>query len=158
MESKRLNFRTLHLDDATRLFEIYSDAEAMKYRQSEPHLTMEDTLEMLERDFLVRISNYEIRYAILDKESQILIGTFMYQPLTKKAIIGYSFAKEYWNKGFASEVVQYFVEHLKSKEYEFLEAWVLKENIPSCKVLEKNGFKKITQTIYPQSQFYQLKL
>ncbi|MBQ0148417.1 MAG: GNAT family N-acetyltransferase [Flavobacteriaceae bacterium] len=156
MESDRLFFRTLTSEDIFRLFEIYSDTEAMKYRQSKPHITIEDSIQMIERDSIVRNTNYELRYGIFEKESNILIGTIMYQPLNTKAIIGYSLAKESWNKGYATEVVKFFINFLKHKNFKILEAWVLNENIASCKVLEKNHFKKISQTIYPNSSFYKL--
>jgi len=82
----------------------------------------------------------------------------MYQPVSYKAIIGYSFAKESWGKGYATEVVDWMIHHLRNRHFKNIEAWVLNQNIASCKVLEKNQFKKISQTIYPYSTFYKLYL
>lgn len=158
MESERLFFRELTMSDAARLFEIYSDKEAMQYRQSAHHQTIDDSFEMLKRDAEVRTSNYEIRFGIVEKSSMRLIGTIMYQPVSYKAIIGYSFAKESWGKGYATEVVDWMIHHLRNRHFKNIEAWVLNQNIASCKVLEKNQFKKISQTIYPYSTFYKLYL
>ena len=156
MESVRLIFRELNISDAARLFEIYSDKEAMKYRQSNHHKTIDDSFEMLKRDAEVKASNYEHRYGIIEKDSKQLIGTIMYQPIYNKAIIGYSFAKQTWGNGFATEVVDWMINYLKQNNFRIIEAWVLNENIASSKVLEKNNFRLVSQTIYPESKFYQL--
>ena len=158
MESERLIFRELQMSDAFRLFEIYSDEEAMKYRQVKPHQTIEDSFEMVKRDAEVRTSGFEYRFGIVEKETNILIGSVMYQPIGRKAILGYSFAKESWGKGYATEVVKWICNHIRAKNYQAIEAWVLHENIASQKVLEKNQFSKISQTIYPYSLFYKKQL
>lgn len=158
MESERLFFRELTMSDAERLFEIYSDEEAMKYRQSAHHQTIDDSFEMLKRDAEVRTSNYEIRFGIVEKSSMRLIGTMMYQPVSYKAIIGYSFAKESWGNGYATEVVDWMIHHLRNRQFKNIEAWVLNQNMASCKVLEKNNFRLISQTIYPESKYFLLNL
>ena len=158
MESERLFFRELQMNDAARLFEIYSDKEAMQYRQSAHHKSIDDSFEMLRRDAEVKLSNYEIRFGIVERSTNRLIGSIMYQPISYKAIIGYSLAKETWGNGYATEVVDWMINHLRAKHFKNIEAWVLNQNIASCKVLEKNQFKKISQTIYPYSTFYKLYL
>ena len=50
MEDELIYFRELLDTDVTRLFEIYSNAEAMKYRETTPMKTIEDSYKMLERD------------------------------------------------------------------------------------------------------------
>lgn len=154
MESKRLVFRELIMADVPRLFEIYSNEEAMKYRRSNPHKSMEDTFQMLRRDAEVKATKYEFRFGIIEKSTQELIGTIMYQPVYTKAIIGYSLDSNFWGKGYATEVVEYFINYLKKENFKLIEAWVMKENIASSKVLLKNGFTKISQTIYPHSDFF----
>lgn len=156
MESERLFFRELQMNDAARLFEIYSDKEAMQYRQTAHHKTIDDSFEMLRRDAEVKLNNYEIRFGIIEKSSNRLIGSIMYQPIYYKAVIGYSLAKEDWGNGYATEVVDWIVNHLKEKKFTNIEAWVVNQNKASCRVLEKNQFKKISQTIYPYSTFYKL--
>ena len=158
MQTKRLLFRELQMSDAARLFEIYSDKDAMKYREVPHHKTIDDSFKMLIRDAEVRLTKYEFRFAIIEQETNLLIGTIMYQPIYNKAIIGYSIAKESWGNGYATEVVNWMINHLKQKKYNLIEAWVIKENSASCKVLEKNEFKKISQTIFPNSFFYKLHL
>lgn len=158
MQTKRLFFRELQMSDAARLFEIYSDKEAMKYREAPHHETIDDSFKMLTRDAEVRFTKYEFRFAIIEQETNLLIGTIMYQPIYHKAIIGYSLAKESWGNGYATEIVNWIINYLKQQKFNLIEAWVRKENLASSKVLKKNEFKKISQTIFPNSFFYQLNL
>lgn len=144
--------------DVSRLFEIYSNKEAMKYRQSEPHETIEDTFQMLRRDAEVKATKYEFRFAIIEKSTQELIGTMMYQPVYSKAIIGYSFDPNFWGQGYATEMVEWLLNHLKEERFKLVEAWVMKENIASSKVLLKNGFNKINQTLFLHSDFFKREL
>lgn len=158
MENDLLYLRELTVYDADRLFEIYSNKEAMKYRETKPMYTIKDAYKMLDYEKESKEAGYEYRFAIIEKTHDKLIGTIMYQPLKKKAIIGYSIDEKFWNKGFASSVVELLLKILKLKGFEIIEAWVKKENIGSCKVLEKNGFKRISQTIYPSSFFFQKRI
>ncbi len=158
MQNEKLYFRELLETDAERLFEIYSNAEAMKYRETKPMKTLADANEMLTRDKAVKESSYEFRFAVIEKQSEQLIGTVMYQPLSNKAVIGYSIDQNFWNKGYGSAIVKIISAYLKTKSFSLLEAWVKKDNIASCKVLEKNQFNYISQTIYPASNLYQCKI
>ena len=153
MKSKRLKYRELSKKDISRLFEIYSNAEAMKYRESPVMITIDDANEMLIRDEEVKKKNYEFRFGIELLTNSELIGTVMYQPLSDKAIIGYSIDEKYWNNGFATEVVAFIVNYLKEKKFRQIDAWVKKENKASIKVLEKNNFSVISQTLFPNSVY-----
>ena len=82
----------------------------------------------------------------------------MYQPVGDKAIIGYSIDEKFWNNGYGSSVVKIMLNELISKKFNLLEAWVKKGNFASCKVLEKNLFQSISQTIYPNLNLYQYRI
>ncbi|MGV0827274.1 GNAT family N-acetyltransferase [Empedobacter brevis] len=157
MEDDQLYFRELLDTDVERLFEIYSNADAMKYRETAPMKTMEDSYKMLERNKEKKNSGYEFRFAVIEKSSQNLIGTIMYQPVHDKAIIGYSIDEKFWNKGYATRMVKIISNDLKSKKFMLIEAWVKKKNLASSKVLEKNNFQLISQTVYPNSNLFHLK-
>ena len=86
--------------------------------------------------------------AVIEKSSETLIGTVMFQPVHDKAIIGYSIDEQFWNKGYATRIINLISKELKSRKYMLIEAWVKKENIASSKALLKNNFQAIlfTQT------------
>ncbi len=153
MKSKRLKYRELSKKDISRLFEIYSNTEAMKYRESPVMITIDDANEMLIRDEEVKKKNYEFRFGIELITNSEMIGTVMYQPLSDKAIIGYSIDEKYWNNGYATEIVAFIVNYLKEKKFRQIDAWVKIENKASIRVLEKNNFSVISQTLYPNSVY-----
>lgn len=157
MLTKRLKFRELSDEDANALFEIYSDEEAMKFRATPAMKTIADAHQMINRAKITKASNYEIRFAVEELSSQNLIGTCMYQPLENKAIIGYSIGRKFWNNGFGNEIVAFLIELLAQKDYLQIEAWVQKGNTASDKILTKNGFQMVHQTLYPQSNYYILR-
>lgn len=60
-----------------------------------------------------------------------------------KGEIGYFLGKEYWGQGIMSEVLKVALDYLfHILNFRKLEALVIKENEGSCRLLEKNGFKK----------------
>ena len=62
--------------------------------------------------------------------------------------IGYCINKEYWRNGFASEAIQKLIEWAKEQSIKTVTAEVAKENIPSCGLLDKLGFKVKSETTY----------
>ena len=158
MQNDNLYFRELLETDAQRLFEIYSNVTAMRYRETKPMLKIEDSYKMLKRDAEVKNSGYEFRFGIIEKSTNTLIGTIMYQPVYDKAIIGYSIDEKFWNKGYVTSALRILIDVLKTKKFIILEAWVKKENIASVKVLEKNDFNLISQTLYPNSLLFHRKM
>ena len=68
-ESNRILIRSLAIDDVDRLFTIYTDKEAMKYRGSKPFETITDVYEMLENTQKNIIEGKEFRYAVIEKET-----------------------------------------------------------------------------------------
>jgi len=100
--SAKVKFRELTTRDTIKLFEIYSDREAMKYRRSKPMKTIEE--------------------------------------------IGYSIGRQFWGQGLGNEIVKTMVKAIEKKnEINKIVAWSNKENIGSIKILEKIGFKRISQ-------------
>jgi len=92
----------------------------------------------------------------LDKEREIPIGFLHYFHIGKKdehkrLRLGYLIAKEEWNKGYASELLEGFISSLKNESISMLFAAANPKNIASKRVLQKNGFtteKKDSNGIY----------
>ena len=93
-----LRFRELSLDDLDKLFEIYSDKEAMKYRGSKAMETKQDALLFLHRRNVVEDTIQTIRKAVELLPQRALIGTVMYRydkRYPHQCEIGYSIGKQY---------------------------------------------------------------
>lgn len=160
LESARLKTRHLLHADQNRLFEIYSDKEAMKFRGSAPMEKINDAYRMVLEQKIETNLVYKHRFGIIEKSDKNLIGTLLIKSFKNNPNIfeiGFSFDKLYWNKGYASETVKLLISYFeKTKKVAELIAYCAKENLASAKVLEKNGFKKSHQTVAlgtPQLQY-----
>jgi len=162
LNSERLSFRELDNKDAERLYFIYSDKAAMKYRGSKPMLDISEAYEMITK----RVNNQNnldsYRFGIIEKSENLLIGTLLLKYNTKvqnQCEIGFSFDKNHWNKGYGKETTNILINSFKElKHLKELKAWCKKENIASMKILEKIGFSKKNQNEYPESYLYLLEM
>lgn len=79
----------------------------MQYRESKPIESINQS-ELFIKKVLEDISeNKKYRYAIIEKQSNALIGNFIYTLVgTQVCKIGCSFEKKHWNKGYASELIK----------------------------------------------------
>ncbi len=87
-----------------------------------------------------------IYWAIATRDSNKLIGTcgFNYwNKGRKRTEISYDLNHSYWGKGITTKAVQAIVDFaLKNMNVQRVQATVAIDNMPSIKVLEKNGFKR----------------
>lgn len=98
------------------------------------------------------LMNYEVRpvCAIVYKPDNKIIGTISLKGKMKPKKfldyyeIGYGINEKYWNKGITSEALKLFIEIIKeNKNILKYSAETDLDNLPSQKVLRKNGFKKV---------------
>ena len=78
----------------------------------------------------------------------LMIGVFgchVVRPDKKASLLGYVFSPPYWGKGYATEALKAFLPVFWDlrPDVEKMEAIVDIENVPSQKVLLKNGFRSI---------------
>lgn len=141
-----LEFRKLKSEDADKLFEIYSDKEAMKYRGSKPLESIEDAYEFVRNQGNISKGITTIRKAIVLTESDELIGSVMFRyPKNHldKCEIGYSISRQFWGKGFGKEAVRLILSELDyNQEITQINAWSHCDNIPSIRILKSLGFKQ----------------
>ena len=90
-----------------------------------------------------------IRRGVELEESGELIGSVMFRYDDMKdgiCEIGYSIGKQYWGKGFGTEIVKEILKTLqKEQRIHTAIAWSHKENISSIKILERLGFTRTPQ-------------
>lgn len=144
METERLILREATKDDVKDMFVYLSDPEVVKHMGMGPFQSAEDVLEELEWYKSIREQGTGIRWGIALKDSGKIIGScgFLNRiPKHYRSEIGYELSKEHWGKGIASEalekVIKYGFEHLK---LERIEALIEPENVPSQKLVERQGF------------------
>lgn len=142
--TEHLTIRQLNWQDKARLFDIYSDKDAMKYRGSKPFEHLDEVDAMLNSTFQKMASQEEFRYAVEHTNDSTLIGTFLIKPITEQVCeIGYSIAREYWGFGYGKELVIGMMPYLKQLQFQTITATSKKENLASLKLLESVGFKLV---------------
>lgn len=148
IKTQRLQLRTLHPDDlAAYHATIYGDAEVMTYLPGGVPREMDVVAETIEYFIRHQKKHSFTIWAVEEKESGTLVGHggLIYVPRsdgepTTEVEIAYAFGKDYWGKGYATEVAE------ASLRYGFEEigldsiiALAFPANIPSQRVMQKIG-------------------
>ena len=109
LKTNRMILREFTIDDLSDFHEIFSDEEVMEH--TEPPYTLEKSKQFLS-DFCI---NREPKggFAAVLKKSKKVIGYVLFKPIDEPEIyeIGWIFNKNYWRKGYASEICRELVRH-----------------------------------------------
>lgn len=151
-QTDRLIFSLLKPTDARRLFEFYSDAEAMRFRGSGPMASIEDAHEMIANQNIEAEGKTKQRLAIRRKSDDSMIGTLLLVIESSVCEVGFSFGQQFWNRGYASETLAMVEKHFQTEAtITELKAWVVKENEASVRLFQKAGFEETPQSRFPGS-------
>jgi RimJ/RimL family protein N-acetyltransferase len=138
------------MDDLEHFFRLNGDEEIMRYIR--PAQSYEQSKEFLQKIITAYTERPGTgRWAMLEKENSRFAGSFAVIPVenSDRLQIGYSLLKENWGKGYASEAVKAGIQYVFGKlGLTEIAGITFPENIPSQKVLLKNGFifeKTITE-------------
>ena len=133
---ENLKIRRFESKDRDDMFNNWtSDEEVARYMLYPLHKTIEDAEKAI--NFFVSNEN-----AFVIDYNNMAVGSFTYT-INKKhnyAEISYNLGRKFQNKGIMSCVLKEFLEKAKNDNVNLIIAEVMEENIPSCKLLEKNGF------------------
>lgn len=159
--SERLILRSVTVEDAKDIWEIWSNSENEKY-MSDPVESQEEVIDICSNR---ENSNVYLTVATLKDTGQV-IGTCNFGPTNKEDEwgFGYSIKQAYWGKGYATEIVKAVIEFGQSVGIRDFISDCAIENIASGKVLEKCGltkghissFKQPKLNIVYESQVYKL--
>jgi ribosomal-protein-alanine N-acetyltransferase len=137
LESNRTLLRRFIKDDLQALLKLTNNREVMKYTGFREVQSEAKTKELLDKWLLSKKV-----WAAIDKDTGDFVGWFM----LKKTILdapelGFMLAREYWSRGYATEVSKCLVDYCfyTLKENKMI-ASADKENLASFKVLKKLGF------------------
>jgi [ribosomal protein S5]-alanine N-acetyltransferase len=146
LETDRLIFRQFHKNDAAQLFKIRSNPQVMEFMDAIV-LKSEADAKVLLKSFHAEFKIKKgITWAIVEKQTNQLIGSFGFWKLFKnhcRAEIGYSLLPEYWGKGLMAETFKALIEFgFNQMQVHSIEANVNPENQKSKQLLERVGFRK----------------
>lgn len=143
IETEHLVLRNYSLEHLEHFYKIKSCKEVWTYSTYHPLTDRLQAKAELEKLIMIQKSNEYVFCALFQKESNEFIGEagiLSYNINANRCVIGYNLLPCFWNKGYATEIsrhlVQYAFHHMK---VERVEALADKQNIASCRVLEKSG-------------------
>ncbi|MFH5836799.1 GNAT family N-acetyltransferase [Proteiniclasticum sp. C24MP] len=152
-KTKRLELRTLSLNDLDALMDIWGNEEVMRYcggagTREQEHRSLQYYITMQkEKGFSP--------YLVLRRETQEVLGVCGFNPPQEEydAELMYHFAKAHWGKGYGLEAadacIRYARESLNMKK---IGAVVDPDNIPSQRILERIGFRPIGKKWFKDTQ------
>ena len=146
LETSRLVIRPLRMQDAKDIFSYASDPEVARYVLWEPHRSLSDSKRYIRYIRMLYRRGLPASWAVMLRDSGRVIGTigFMwYSDENSTAEIGYSFSREYWNCGYATEAMRAVMDSaFRSLPVNRLEAQHDVRNPASGRVMEKCGMHR----------------
>ena len=132
--------------DAKDIFRYASDPEVARYVLWEPHRSLSETRAFV-RFLRSRIrAGYPSSWVVVLKATGTVIGTIgfiWYSEENRSAELGYSFSREYWNHGYATQALQAVIDAVfRSLPVNRLEAQHDVRNPASGRVMEKCGLRQ----------------
>ncbi|MEQ2528394.1 GNAT family protein [Bacillaceae bacterium CLA-AA-H227] len=144
LETKRLILRKVTKEDAEDMLKYLSDEVVMKYYGLEPFKTIDDAMDEISWYLSLFENKTGNRWGITLKGKGAMIGSCGFHNKVSqhsRTEIGFELSREYWGEGIASEaikaILQYGFEHM---ELNRIEALIEPPNLPSQKLVEKQGF------------------
>ncbi|HAQ39693.1 MAG TPA: hypothetical protein DCM73_01915 [Clostridiales bacterium] len=145
LESDNLILKEYTKSNLIDFYKLKSEEKVWKYSTFNPIKKLEDAVASLEEHVNKYKKTHFIHHAIFLKDSLTFIGEagiLSYNQNVDRCTVGYNLLPEYWNKGYATEIVRSLLEYsFCYLKCERVEAIVMKDNGASCRVLEKCGFK-----------------
>jgi RimJ/RimL family protein N-acetyltransferase len=142
--TERLLLRDTRLSDAPVLFAILGDRQAMQYTTHFP--TLRECRRHIAGYLWERRRNGHAPWTIATRANAEIIGWGgLYEDPFDRGWgieVGYWFARSAWGRGYASELVRASLDHARRCGLGEVSAFARPENLASCRVLEKAGFRK----------------
>ncbi|WP_121662064.1 GNAT family N-acetyltransferase [Metabacillus litoralis] len=146
IETERLILRGVTIEDANDMFKYLSDKEVVKYMGLASCQTVRDVLDEINWYKTIRKDGTGIRWGVTLKGDGKIIGSCGFLNMVTKhhrAEVGFELNKDYWGKGIASEALEAVVKFgFHHYQLERIEALIEPANLPSQKLVEKQGFTR----------------
>ena len=144
LETARFTLRKIGPSDIETLHSYWSDDIVTKYMNTS-FQTLEESQQMVELLNNLPETEEGIRWAIVDKQSGVVLGSCGYHNVKVehlRAEIGYEIGQRFWGKGVMQEVMHAVLQHcFEAVGFNRIEAFVTVGNDRSIHTLVKLGFK-----------------
>lgn len=148
LETPSLLLRPLELSDAEALFELNKNPEVHKYLWQTPETAIEESIKVIEYVNRQYVENNIGRFATVLKETGEFIGwtgiKFINDHVengnTNFFDYGYRLAEPFWNKGYATEATQFWLDYgFTEMNIDKMNAYTHAQNGASNHILQKSG-------------------
>jgi RimJ/RimL family protein N-acetyltransferase len=146
IEAARVRLRHLEESDTDSLFEIFSNAEAMRFWSWQPfkeRAEAEKLLAEIHDDFRQKSL---FQWGIALKTDDTVIGTttlFRLDDKSRRAEIGYILNSRFWGSGYANEALTALLDYaFEQMKLHRIEADIEPRNAGSIKTVERLGFRR----------------
>jgi ribosomal-protein-alanine N-acetyltransferase len=165
LETERLLLRKVSLDDAADIFEYATDPEVPKFMPWEPHQSIQETYDYLER-VIKRYQEHDPGpWAIVRKRDAKMIGTCSYgswEREHRRAEIGYVLNQRYWGQGYMTEAIGAIIAFgFRELGLNRIQARCEVPNIGSARVMEKAGMTfegVLRQQLFEKGSYRDMKM
>jgi [ribosomal protein S5]-alanine N-acetyltransferase len=141
LETPRLTLQPFTLEDLDDLAHLHTDAEVNRYLFPTGSWSQETTKDKLKR-FISDQKTYGYSKLKVTLKDGTFVGHagFLVWPETLETELGYCFKRDYWAKGYATEVSRALIKWIfETTDLTHIIAFAAVENTASKKVLEKIG-------------------
>lgn len=146
IETERLRLRPVLESDAKEIFETFSDREALQYYGMEPLTSADEAPALINAFEKGYSSGSAIRWGIVRKEEDKLIGTCGFHNWSKsdrRTELGYELNRKYWHNGFMNEALKAIIHYgFNGMEFNRIAAVIRPENTSSRALVKKLGFQE----------------
>ncbi|MDQ7729948.1 GNAT family N-acetyltransferase [Halomonas sp. SpR8] len=144
IETERLSLRPLVISDSESLLKIFSDPEVMRYWNTAPWVTIQDSLDFINESNESMGLQESLVLGVYIKSTGEMAGKcmlFSFVKESKRAEIGFGLGRACWGKGFIAEAGEALIQYgFNSLGLRRIEAEIDPDNQSSAKALVKLGF------------------
>ncbi|MGI5894136.1 MAG: GNAT family N-acetyltransferase [Candidatus Merdivicinus sp.] len=148
IRTEHLLLKPLDQTAAPALFSLTSDPEITHFMRFQTHTEISQTTDAIQ-DWT---SGGNLSYIVL-KQTGEFVGLFTFQTSSEKprtVVLRVFLGKPFWGKGYCGELLRMAKDFAHNfLQAEQLQAYVLSQNIASCRALENAGFSLEQQFSYP---------
>ena len=146
LSTERLKLRFLEDTDAPALFQIFSNAEVMRFWAWPAWTELDQARQMVLDSQEGYRSGNALQFGIERHADQVLVGTcslFHFHAASRRAEIGYALGRPYWGSGYMHEALQALLGYaFQTLDLNRLEADIDPLNQASARTLERLSFQK----------------
>ena len=144
LETKRLSLQQTTQEDVKDVFAVFCDPKVTRFHDLDTFTHLDEASRIIER----RAKRFEdgkgIRWAIVYKQGNYLIGSCGFTWLKEKnaAEIGYELKSQFWRQSIMSEAITAILQYgFNHREIQFVIAEIMLDNIASRGLFKKLGFQ-----------------